>query len=76
MVIRCVERRKINPNRQTKGSTAMKCEICRVIDKLGIPPSAHDLWFCPDKERQTATGCVDCKYDNTVNDGVLLPEAA
>lgn len=32
----------------------MKCEICRLINKLGIPQSAHDLWFCADKERKVA----------------------
>lgn len=25
----------------------MKCEICNIIEKLGLDSSAHDLWFCP-----------------------------
>jgi DNA topoisomerase IB len=37
----------------------MKCEICRLINKLGIPQSAHDLWFCPDKERKVAAPVED-----------------
>jgi hypothetical protein len=24
----------------------MKCEICSIIEKFGLDPSAHDLWFC------------------------------
>lgn len=24
----------------------MKCEICNIIEKLGLDASAHDLWFC------------------------------
>jgi len=36
------------------GVLVMKCEICRLINKLGIPQSAHDLWFCPDKQRKLA----------------------
>jgi hypothetical protein len=24
----------------------MKCEICNAIERLGLDPSAHDLWFC------------------------------
>jgi len=27
----------------------MNCEICKVIQKLGLPKSAHELWFCTDK---------------------------
>ncbi|HZD95273.1 MAG TPA: hypothetical protein VE133_13520 [Candidatus Sulfotelmatobacter sp.] len=26
----------------------MKCEICRAIERLGLEPSAHELWYCPD----------------------------
>jgi hypothetical protein len=37
----------------------MKCEICRLLNKLGIPQSAHDLWFCPDKERMLAAPVED-----------------
>lgn len=24
----------------------MQCEICNAIRRLGLDPSAHDLWFC------------------------------
>lgn len=24
----------------------MKCEICDTIERLGLDPSAHELWFC------------------------------
>lgn len=24
----------------------MKCEICNTIERLGLNPSAHDMWFC------------------------------
>jgi len=24
----------------------MQCEICKAIIRLGLDPSAHDLWFC------------------------------
>lgn len=24
----------------------MQCEICNTIRRLGLDPSAHDLWFC------------------------------
>jgi hypothetical protein len=27
----------------------MNCEICKVIQKLGLRKSAHELWFCTDK---------------------------
>jgi hypothetical protein len=37
----------------------MKCEICRLIDKLGIPQSEHDLWFCPDQEHKLAARVED-----------------
>ena len=26
----------------------MQCEICKTIDKLGLDPSAHELWACAD----------------------------
>ena len=27
----------------------MNCEICKVIQKLGLRKSAHELWLCTDK---------------------------
>ena len=27
----------------------MNHEICNVIQQLGLPKSAHELWFCTDK---------------------------
>lgn len=24
----------------------MQCEVCDAIERLGLDPSAHDLWFC------------------------------
>jgi ribosomal protein L37AE/L43A len=24
----------------------MQCEICETIKRLGLHPSAHDLWYC------------------------------
>ena len=24
----------------------MQCEVCDAIRRLGLDPSAHDLWFC------------------------------
>src|SRR5215469_3703414 len=27
---------------------AMKCEICKTIERLGLDDSAHDLWHCAD----------------------------
>jgi hypothetical protein len=29
-----------------------ECEICRLINKLGLPQTEHDLWFCPCQGRQ------------------------
>jgi hypothetical protein len=26
----------------------MKCEICNTIERLGLDPSAHELWACAD----------------------------
>ena len=26
----------------------MKCEICKTIERLGLDPSTHDMWFCLD----------------------------
>ena len=26
----------------------MNCEVCKVIEKLGLDMSAHDMWFCVD----------------------------
>ena len=28
----------------------MSCEICEVIEKLGLNMSSHDMWFCVDKQ--------------------------
>jgi hypothetical protein len=28
----------------------MNCEICKVIRKLGLLKSAHELWLCTDKQ--------------------------
>jgi hypothetical protein len=36
-----------NDNRNEEGT--MNCEICKVIQKLGLPKSAHELWICTDK---------------------------
>ena len=27
----------------------MNCEICKVIQKLGLPKSTHELWLCTNK---------------------------
>jgi hypothetical protein len=27
----------------------MKCEICKTIERLGLDPSAHELWFCSER---------------------------
>jgi hypothetical protein len=27
----------------------MNCEICKVIQKLGLPKSTHELWLCTSK---------------------------
>jgi hypothetical protein len=29
---------------------AMNCEICKVIQKLGLRKSVHKLWLCTDKQ--------------------------
>jgi hypothetical protein len=29
----------------------MKCEICNAIERLGLDPSAHELWFCADSQK-------------------------
>lgn len=39
----------------------MQCEICNAIRRLGLDPSAHDLWFCseppsPDLESHPRSG--------------------
>jgi hypothetical protein len=39
---------KINGNDER----AMNCEICKLIQKLGLRKSAHDLWLCIDKQVQ------------------------
>jgi hypothetical protein len=36
-----------NDDRNEEG--IMNCEIRKVIQKLGLPKSAHELWFCTDK---------------------------
>ncbi|MGZ4900294.1 MAG: hypothetical protein ACXV8X_11615 [Candidatus Angelobacter sp.] len=28
----------------------MKCEICKMIDKLGLDPAAHEPWICADSK--------------------------
>jgi hypothetical protein len=28
----------------------MNCEICKVIEKLGLRKSVHKLWLCTDKQ--------------------------
>jgi len=33
----------------------MNCEICRTIERLGLEKSAHDLWYCADKQPAKAT---------------------
>jgi hypothetical protein len=35
-------------------ATAMKCEICRTIERLGLEASAHDLWYCADGQMKKA----------------------
>ena len=47
MVDRRSQRVRNNYNRNEEGT--MNCEICKVIHKLGLPKSAHELWFCTDK---------------------------
>ncbi len=32
----------------------MDCEICKVIKKLGLSDSAHELWFCVAKKVRRA----------------------
>jgi len=32
----------------------MECEICRTIERLGLEPSAHDLWVCTDQQQAPA----------------------
>jgi hypothetical protein len=27
---------------------AMKCEVCKAIEKLGLDPATHGLWMCAD----------------------------
>jgi hypothetical protein len=33
----------------------MQCEICNTIERLGLDPSAHDLWFCCDPKPAVST---------------------
>ena len=33
----------------------MQCEICNTIERLGLDPSAHDLWFCCDPKPVVST---------------------
>jgi hypothetical protein len=49
---RCRSKSKtIAQQRQTRDhEAAMKCEICRLIQKLGLGKSAHELWLCTDKQ--------------------------
>jgi hypothetical protein len=28
----------------------MKCEICKTIERLGLDPSTHEMWFCADSQ--------------------------
>lgn len=32
----------------------MECEICRTIERLGLDPSAHDLWVCTNHRQAPA----------------------
>jgi hypothetical protein len=32
----------------------MDCEICKLIKKLGLRKSAHELWFCVAKKAPRA----------------------
>lgn len=42
-----IQRVRNSDDRNEQG--IMNCEICKVIQKLGLPKSAHELWFCTDK---------------------------
>jgi hypothetical protein len=33
----------------------MSCEICKIIERKGLDPSAHDWWFCSDAAQRR--GC-------------------
>jgi hypothetical protein len=47
VVDRRPQRVRSNDDRNEEGT--MNCEICKAIQKLGLPKSAHELWFCTDK---------------------------
>ena len=41
-------RPQVTKTTETEEGT-MNCEICKVIQKLDLRKSAHELWFCIDK---------------------------
>ena len=47
MLDRRLQRVRSSDDRNEEG--IMNCEICKVIQKLGLPKSAHELWFCTGK---------------------------
>jgi hypothetical protein len=65
-------KRKTSPQqRQAENDErAVNCEICGVIQKLGLGKSAHELWLCTDKQvsgrgrRVAIVGRMNCRASN------------
>ncbi len=54
----------------------MKCEICNAIERLGLDPSAHDLWYCSAPERHTPGRLTRATVETFLVEAALLPRVA
>jgi hypothetical protein len=54
----------------------MKCEICNAIERLGLDPSAHDLWYCSEPAETDSGRRAHAKLETILLKAATLHRAA
>ena len=54
----------------------MKCEICNAIERLGLDPSAHDLWYCSEPAQPDSGRRAHAKLETILLKAATLHRAA
>jgi hypothetical protein len=54
----------------------MKCEICNAIERLGLDPSAHDLWYCSEHGQSGSGRSSNARLETILVKAAILPRVA
>jgi hypothetical protein len=54
----------------------MKCEICNAIERLGLDPSAHDMWYCSEDSQPVSRRSAHARLETIIVKAAVLPRVA